>query len=209
MCFCAIGHLDRRLGEVCICPGCARPVVVGKIVERIGRGVAIRFARVFTCTISCDAAVGIAANDGDEVIGQAIVKLHAHHNGSLVDCNLLREDVESDGQLSCPAKCPFAYRTCCISQPIIRQIQSEGPYQLLGMSSGGLIAFEMAQQIKSNGGEVSFLGLLDTTVPGSYTEPVFTSEFLLRAMAGELGCADLMDTAPLPETLEQLLEKAT
>jgi amino acid adenylation domain-containing protein len=75
----------------------------------------------------------------------------------------------------------------------IRPVQIEGPYQLLGMSSGGLIAYEMARQIQASGGEVSFLGLLDTTVPGSHDERILTGEYMARAMAGELGCEDLLD----------------
>jgi amino acid adenylation domain-containing protein len=88
----------------------------------------------------------------------------------------------------------------------IRTVQPEGPYQLLGMSSGGLIAYEMARQIKERGGVISFLGLLDTTVPGSENETIFSEEYLVRAMAGELGCEDLLKDAPPALTLPQLVE---
>jgi thioesterase domain-containing protein len=74
------------------------------------------------------------------------------------------------------------------------------------MSSGGLIAYEMARQIKERGGAVSFLGLLDTTVPGSENETIFSEEYLVRAMAGELGCEDLLNDAPPALTLPQLVE---
>ena len=46
----------------------------------------------------------------------------------------------------------------------IRTVQSEGPYFLGGHSIGGLIAFEMAQQLQRQGQEVALLALLD---PGS------------------------------------------
>ena len=88
----------------------------------------------------------------------------------------------------------------------IRTVQPEGPYQLLGMSSGGLIAYQMARQIKELGGAVSFLGLLDTTVPGTENETLFSEEYLVRAMAGELGCEDLLNNAPPALTLPQLVE---
>ncbi len=93
----------------------------------------------------------------------------------------------------------------------IRQVQPRGPYHLLGMSSGGLIAFEMARQIKASGDELRLLALLDTTVPGSLTESVFSETSLLRAMAAELNCLDLLsqdlltESSPAP-ALEQLVE---
>jgi amino acid adenylation domain-containing protein len=45
-------------------------------------------------------------------------------------------------------------------------VAGSGPYQLLGFSAGGLIAFEMAQQLTKAGKEVRLLGLLDTFAPG-------------------------------------------
>jgi thioesterase domain-containing protein/acyl carrier protein len=90
----------------------------------------------------------------------------------------------------------------------IRKVQPEGPYQLLGMSSGGLIAYEMARQIKDSGSEVRFLALLDTTVPGSQSETMFSEQMLVHAMAGELGCGDLMNEAPPTLTLQQLVDLA-
>ncbi|MDQ0457760.1 amino acid adenylation domain-containing protein [Rhizobium paknamense] len=44
----------------------------------------------------------------------------------------------------------------------IRSIQPHGPYHLLGWSFGGLVAHEMARQLKEQGEAVSFLGLLDS-----------------------------------------------
>ena len=48
----------------------------------------------------------------------------------------------------------------------LRRIQREGPYQLIGYSFGGVIAYEMARQLLASGEPVSFLGLLDTPAPG-------------------------------------------
>ena len=53
----------------------------------------------------------------------------------------------------------------------LRLIQREGPYQLIGYSFGGLIAYEMAQQLLASGERVNFLGLLDTPAPG-YVVPL-------------------------------------
>ncbi|WP_425045861.1 type I polyketide synthase [Primorskyibacter sp. S87] len=47
----------------------------------------------------------------------------------------------------------------------LKQIQSEGPYLLGGFSGGGITAYEMAQQLKAQGDEVSLLVLLDTPLP--------------------------------------------
>jgi oxalate---CoA ligase len=47
----------------------------------------------------------------------------------------------------------------------IRQIQTHGPYRLLGGSFGGLVVFEMALQLQAAGEQVEFLGLIDTTPP--------------------------------------------
>jgi thioesterase domain-containing protein/acyl carrier protein len=44
----------------------------------------------------------------------------------------------------------------------IRQIQSHGPYFLGGFSFGGMVAFEMAQQLYAQGEEVALLALFDT-----------------------------------------------
>jgi thioesterase domain-containing protein len=44
----------------------------------------------------------------------------------------------------------------------IRRTQPNGPYYLGGYSIGGLVAFEMAQQIQAGGAEVALLALIDT-----------------------------------------------
>jgi amino acid adenylation domain-containing protein len=50
----------------------------------------------------------------------------------------------------------------------MRSAQPAGPYRLLGFSSGGTVAYEMAQQLRAAGEQVDFLGLLDTWAPGTY-----------------------------------------
>ncbi|MFZ0677279.1 SDR family NAD(P)-dependent oxidoreductase [Candidatus Binatus sp.] len=44
----------------------------------------------------------------------------------------------------------------------IRKLQPSGPYHFLGYSFGGLLAFEMAQQLHKAGEQVELLGMLDT-----------------------------------------------
>jgi amino acid adenylation domain-containing protein len=47
----------------------------------------------------------------------------------------------------------------------IQTVQSEGPYFLGGYCTGGLIAFEMAQQLQAQGHRVAFLVLFQTGIP--------------------------------------------
>ena len=47
----------------------------------------------------------------------------------------------------------------------IQDVQPHGPYLLAGGSTGGVIALEMAQQLKDKGEPILFLGLFDTINP--------------------------------------------
>ncbi|HRI49124.1 MAG TPA: amino acid adenylation domain-containing protein [Pseudomonadota bacterium] len=47
----------------------------------------------------------------------------------------------------------------------LRQVQPAGPYQLLGWSLGGVLAFEMARQLHEAGQRVALLALLDSAAP--------------------------------------------
>jgi thioesterase domain-containing protein/acyl carrier protein len=49
---------------------------------------------------------------------------------------------------------------------LIRTVQPEGPYCLAGLSAGGAIAFEMAQQFLAQGQEVALLAMFETYYPG-------------------------------------------
>ena len=51
----------------------------------------------------------------------------------------------------------------------IRAIQPKGPYSFLGYSFGGILAIEMAHQLKDAGEEVDFIGMLDSLKPGVVT----------------------------------------
>jgi amino acid adenylation domain-containing protein len=47
----------------------------------------------------------------------------------------------------------------------IRTVQAEGPYLLGGLCSGGVVAFEMAQQLQAQGQQVALLALVEPTPP--------------------------------------------
>ncbi|MEN9871647.1 MAG: hypothetical protein RLZZ171_2639, partial [Cyanobacteriota bacterium] len=51
----------------------------------------------------------------------------------------------------------------------IKTLQPQGPYYLGGLSFGGMVAFEAAQQLQSQGEEVALLALFDTWDPKAYT----------------------------------------
>lgn len=51
----------------------------------------------------------------------------------------------------------------CIAE--MRAVQPDGPYLLAGFSGGGLVAYEMAQQLVAEGEEVGQLVMLDTPLP--------------------------------------------
>jgi pimeloyl-ACP methyl ester carboxylesterase len=47
----------------------------------------------------------------------------------------------------------------------IREVQPDGPYHLIGNCFGGLVAFEIAQQLRGQGEDVALLVLIDTAFP--------------------------------------------
>ncbi|MBD2741503.1 non-ribosomal peptide synthetase [Coleofasciculus sp. FACHB-1120] len=55
----------------------------------------------------------------------------------------------------------------------LRVVQPNGPYFLGGWSFGGLVAFEMAQQLQKAGHKVALLAVLDTSAPVSNNKPSF------------------------------------
>lgn len=62
---------------------------------------------------------------------------------------------------------------------LLRNIQVEGPYHLLGWSFGGCLAYEVALQLREEGQKIGFLGLIDTILPPTLPESE-SREFLLE-----------------------------
>ncbi len=54
----------------------------------------------------------------------------------------------------------------------LKTVQPQGPYHLIGISFGGMVAFEMAQQLQAQGESVALLALMDTASPIVQSEPV-------------------------------------
>lgn len=70
----------------------------------------------------------------------------------------------------------------------IRSIQPQGPYYLIGYSSGGTVAYEMAQQLLEQNEEVALLALLDTPNYSAYPSTIKYLYFIaLRYFLGLVG----------------------
>jgi thioesterase domain-containing protein len=63
----------------------------------------------------------------------------------------------------------------------MRQVAPEGPYHLAGWSFGGMIAFEMACQLREMGEEVAHLGLIEAYAPGYPRFPALPGRLLWHA----------------------------
>ena len=79
----------------------------------------------------------------------------------------------------------------------LRAVQGEGPYMLGGWSLGGVVAFEMARQLRSQSVEVSLLALFDSH-PGKSTE-IDDDALLLQFTADISGLYDPEESL-MPET---------
>jgi len=89
----------------------------------------------------------------------------------------------------------------------VRAAVPHGPYNLAGWSFGGLVAFEMARQLRRQGEEVALLALLDTRAPGTGEGPaedVFDDDaFWLADVAGFLSRLAGRESAVTYEELRQ------
>jgi len=91
----------------------------------------------------------------------------------------------------------------------LQQQQPSGPYQLIGHSSGGRVAFEMAWQLEQQGETVALLAILDTNAPNSnqphpmidYTELNWLSDIVLvfEELSGVALNLSLADLQSLPD----------
>jgi thioesterase domain-containing protein len=59
---------------------------------------------------------------------------------------------------------------------VVRAAQPQGPYHLGGWSMGGIVAYEMAQQLRAQGQSVGLLALMDTTIPWNEANAPFAED---------------------------------
>ena len=74
----------------------------------------------------------------------------------------------------------------------MRAVRPEGPYHLGGHSSGGVVAFEMARQLRRDGHEVGCVVLLDTLAPLPGPRSADLYRLLLDASDDALWLASIM-----------------
>jgi len=80
-------------------------------------------------------------------------------------------------------KQPFLLRVEDMAAKYLQEMQTlqpNGPYFLGGYSFGGIVAYEIAQQIRSQGQEVALLAMLDTCRPGYQRRLSFKRRILLH-----------------------------
>ena len=74
----------------------------------------------------------------------------------------------------------------------IVRLRPEGPYRLVGWSSGGTVAFEIARRLEAHGHQVSTLIMIDTPAPGGTSYEQDDVAFLVeRLQPGGIALADL------------------
>lgn len=62
----------------------------------------------------------------------------------------------------------------------VREVQPHSPYILMGWSFGGLVALQMAHDLKTQGEQVAFLGLLDTYTPSHLpVQPILSQKVVI------------------------------
>nr|WP_293083261.1 thioesterase domain-containing protein [Okeania sp. SIO3B5] len=100
----------------------------------------------------------------------------------------------------------------------MQEFQPEGPYQIGGWSFGGVVAFEMAQQLVQQGQEVSLLALLDPWAPilldpNKKIDNLYMRGVLSRYFGGMFGITNLVTEEELKglsseEQIEFIIDKA-
>src|SRR5439155_9898928 len=81
----------------------------------------------------------------------------------------------------------------------LRKMQPLGPYFLGGRSLGGIIAYEMACQLRAQGHEIGLLAVLDSYPVGYERTSQDASSFKVRAQRfGKRFSAHLMNVRSLP-----------
>ncbi|MDU9405660.1 amino acid adenylation domain-containing protein, partial [Pseudomonas sp. zfem004] len=85
----------------------------------------------------------------------------------------------------------------------IRQKQADGPYLLLGWSLGGTLAVLVAEELRRQGQEVGFVGLVDSFIPGQGASLVSDDEELRSFLAVTLQCdAEQLPAVVCPQPLQ-------
>nr|WP_253075259.1 thioesterase domain-containing protein [Bradyrhizobium sp. 138] len=93
----------------------------------------------------------------------------------------------------------------------IREIQPRGPYRLAGYSSGGFLAYAIAQQLLDHDAAVSFIGLIDVALsshPSSVSPTQMIQEVLLESLELDDERFEILERFAGRSSISGLLEKA-
>jgi thioesterase domain-containing protein len=94
----------------------------------------------------------------------------------------------------------------------MQSVEPEGPYLLGGWSMGGVVAFEMAQQLHAQGQKVALLALLDGRIPTAdekFPEEDYEAVLLVERYFGiSFGPLESLAQLPKDEQLAFMLEQA-
>jgi thioesterase domain-containing protein len=105
---------------------------------------------------------------------------------------------------------------CCVEAmaehylELIREVQPRGPYRIAGASMGGMVAFEMARQLREAGREVELVALMDTPCGDQMPpRPEEDFEFVAPVFAGVVPLArEEVAGMDAEEQLRYALDKA-
>jgi len=95
---------------------------------------------------------------------------------------------------------------------IIKSIQKEGPYNIIGWSMGGSISFEIVRQLEEQGENVSFLGMIDTKPPEKRKDKIqpfslqTELDFIEKAFSGMLKVQTLKNEDSMTQIWGCLIE---
>ncbi|NEQ08700.1 MAG: amino acid adenylation domain-containing protein, partial [Moorea sp. SIO4E2] len=111
-------------------------------------------------------------------------------------------------------------RICDMATAYIKEIQTvqpQGPYQLGGWSFGGIVAFEIAQQLQALGHDIALLALIDSPNPTILNQPQPDQAMLVNSFARILSrrfdkklavSADELQQLGLDEQLNYIFKEA-
>ncbi|MCP3468529.1 thioesterase domain-containing protein [Bradyrhizobium sp. CCGUVB23] len=93
----------------------------------------------------------------------------------------------------------------------IRKIQPRGPYRLAGYSSGGILAYAIAQRLLDQDEAVSFIALIDVVLssrPSRVSPTQMVQEVLLESLEPDDERFELLERFSGRSSISQFLEKA-
>jgi amino acid adenylation domain-containing protein len=105
---------------------------------------------------------------------------------------------------------------------LIRSVQPNGPYALVGWCVAGALTFETARQLAADGNKISLLAMVDTWVPGhlkrlgvirgKITDYAYRGHLILRefrrVMRGEMAIGTFVSNRVLIKTLQRVFSRA-